>query len=85
MNNRLTQREREHLARIKAMPCAVCDQPGPSEAHHIRQHVQYLCIPLCPSCHRDPHNGLHGSMAMWRVMKMDQVDALAKVIEELLK
>ena len=83
MNNRLTAREREHLARIKAMPCSVCDQPGPSEAHHIKQHVQMLCVPLCTSCHRDPHNGLHGGRAMWRVMRMDELDALAKTIEAL--
>ena len=83
MNNRLTAREREHLARIKAMPCAVCSQPGPSEAHHIKQHVQMLCVPLCTSCHRDPHNGLHGGRAMWRVMRMDELDALAKTIEAL--
>lgn len=83
MNNRLTARERDHMARIKAMPCAVCDQPGPSEAHHIKQHVQMLCVPLCTSCHRDPHNGLHGGRAMWRVMRMDELDALAKTIEAL--
>lgn len=83
MNNRLSAREREHLARIKSMPCSVCGADGPSEAHHIRQHVQVLCIPLCASCHRDPHNGLHGGRAMWRVMRMDELDALAKTIEAL--
>ena len=84
MNNRLTAREREHLARIKAMPCSVCGTDGPSEAHHIRQHVQALCIPLCASCHRDQHNGLHGGRAMWRVMRMDELDALARTIEALI-
>ena len=84
MNNRLTAREREHLARIKSMPCAVCGQPGPSEAHHIRQHVQMLCIPLCQSCHTGPHNGIHGAQGMWRVMRMDELDALAKTIEALI-
>ena len=84
MNNRLTARERDHLARIKAMPCAVCDQPGPSEAHHIKQHVQMLCIPLCQSCHTGSHNGIHGAQGMWRVMRMDELDALAKTIEALI-
>lgn len=83
MNNRPTARERGHLARIKALPCSVCDAPGPSEAHHIRQHVQALCIPLCASCHRGPL-GWHGTKAHWRVRKFDELDALAKTIEALL-
>jgi len=68
------------------MACAVCAAPGPSEAHHIRQHSQYLCIPLCASCHRDPHNGIDGgTRAMWRVMKMDELDALNATLERMLK
>lgn len=30
MNNRLTAREREHLGRVKALPCSICDAPGPA-------------------------------------------------------
>ena len=37
MLNKLNAREREHLARVKALPCSVCDAPGPSEAHHVKQ------------------------------------------------
>jgi hypothetical protein len=44
----------------------------------------WLCIPLCDSCHRDNHNGVHGSGAMWKVMKMNESDALAKTIEKLI-
>ena len=84
MNNRLTTREREHLARIKELPCSVCGTPGPSDAHHLRQHSQYLCIPLCKDCHTGSHNGIHGRKSMWRVMGMDEMDALAKTIEALL-
>lgn len=84
MNNRPNAREREHLARIKAMNCSCCGQAGPSQAHHIRQHSQFLCIPLCESCHVGPHNGIHGGKAMWRVMGIDELDALAKTIEALL-
>lgn len=53
MNNRPNNRERLHLAKIKEMPCGVCDASPPSDAHHIVQHNQYLCIPLCKDCHQD--------------------------------
>lgn len=33
MLNKLNTREREHLARVKELPCSVCDASGPSEAH----------------------------------------------------
>lgn len=83
MNNRLNASERAHLARIKAMPCSVCDAPGPSDAHHVRQHIQVLCIPLCQSCHTGPL-GWHGTKAHWRVRKMDELDALAVTLKRLL-
>lgn len=79
MNNCPTQRERAHLARIKSLPCSVCAAPGPSDAHHIRQHSQYLCVPLC----RDCHNSLHGTKALWRVRKVDELDALDATVRAL--
>ena len=36
MLNRLNTKEREHLAKVKALPCSVCDAPGPSHAHHVK-------------------------------------------------
>lgn len=84
MNQSYTKRERAHIEAIKQLPCSVCDHPGPCEAHHIRQDDPWLCIPLCPSCHRDPHNGLHGRKAMWKVKKMDEWDALSVTIRGLL-
>ena len=83
MNNRLTAREREHLGRVKALPCSICDAPGPSEAHHMKQHRQYTCIALCESCHRG-YNGLHGTKAFWRIRKMDELDALDVTIRRLI-
>lgn len=85
MNNKLSARDRLHLARVKELACSVCDQPGPSEAHHLKQGSQYLCIALCPDCHRGQFNGLHGQRRMWSVRKMDEIDALAVTIERLLK
>ena len=83
MNNRLNAREREHLGRVKALPCSICDAPGPSEAHHMKQHRQYTCIALCESCHKG-YNGLHGTKAFWRIRKMDELDALDVTIRRLI-
>lgn len=79
-----TKRERSHIERIKGMPCAVCDKLGPSECHEIKQGQWFSSIPLCKSCHRDGNNGLHGQGAMWRVMRMDEIDALAKTVGAML-
>lgn len=85
MNRSYTKAEREHLAYIKAMPCIVCGQPGPSSAHHVRQDSAYYCIPLCHDCHQGANNGIHGRKAMWKIVKMDEMDALAKLIEWMTK
>lgn len=84
MNNQLTAKEREHLARVKSLDCSVCDAPGPSEAHHIQQHQQYTCVALCPDCHRSPLLGWHGQKRMWAIKKMDEIDALAITVKRLM-
>lgn len=83
MNNQLNARERKHLARVKALACSVCDAPGPSEAHHVKQGSQYTCVALCPDCHRG-YNGWHGTKAFWRIRKMDELDALDVTIRRLI-
>lgn len=83
MNNRLTPKQRAHLAKVKALPCSLCDAPAPSEAHHIKQGQQYTAVALCASCHRG-YNGLHGTKAFWRIRKMDELDALDVTIRRLI-
>lgn len=83
MNNKLTPKTREHLRRVKELPCSVCDAPGPSEAHHIQQGQQYTAVALCESCHRGPAMGLHGQRRMWAIKKMDEISALNVTIERL--
>lgn len=85
MNNKINQKERLHLASVKSLPCSLCDAPGPSEAHHIEQGLQYVCVALCESCHRGPRLGLHGEKAMWRIKKMNELDALNVTIKRLLE
>lgn len=83
MNNKLNDKERRYLARVKELPCSVCDAEGPSEAHHYRQGLQYTCIALCHECHRGPTMGWHGNKIAWRVRKMDELDALNVTIRRL--
>lgn len=85
MLNRLNQRERKHLAMVKALPCSVCDAPGPSEAHHLVQGQQFTAVALCQDCHRGSILGWHGQRRAWAVRKMDELDALDKTIMRLLK
>lgn len=78
----ITRAESEHLARVKSLPCSVCDASGPSDAHHIKQGQHYTVVALCKDCHQG-HNGWHGTKAFWRIKKMDELDALAVTIERL--
>ena len=84
MNNKPTKKESAHLARIKEMNCIVCGASGPSDAHHIVQHQQYLCIPLCKDCHQGSFNGIHGQARIWKVYKMDEMTALNETLRQLL-
>lgn len=79
----ITVREREYLARLKELPCGVCDAPGPSEAHHIEQGLHYACIPLCQDCHRGSFNGLHGQRRIWSVRKKTELSVLNQTIKVL--
>lgn len=85
MLNRLTAKQRAHLAKVKELPCSVCDAPGPSEAHHAKQGSQYTCIALCPDCHRGPILGLHGQRRAWLVRKLDELDALNVTVQRLME
>lgn len=84
MLNKLNAKEREHLARVKSLPCSVCDAPGPSDAHHVKQHRQYTCVALCKECHQSSILGWHGQKRAWIIRKMDEIDALNITYQRLL-
>lgn len=81
-------REREHVRRVKLLQCSVCDAGGgegaPSDAHEIKQGQWWTCVALCPYCHRAPPGGPPGRGAIWRLKKMDELDALAVTISRLM-
>jgi hypothetical protein len=78
-----TKAEAAHIERIKELPCAVCDLHGPSEAHELRQGEWFTSIPLCADCHRG-YNGIHGTKAIWRVKKLDELKVLNMTIRRIL-
>lgn len=78
-----TVREREHIVRVKDLPCSVCDEPGPSDAHEIKQGQWFTAVALCKSCHQGSLMGLHGQKRAWALRKMDELDALAVTVERL--
>jgi len=84
LNNKPSTRERLHLAKIKEMACGVCGQAGPSDAHHIEQHQQFLCIPLCKDCHQGSFNGIHGQKRIWAVHKETEMTVLNETLRKLL-
>jgi hypothetical protein len=75
--------ESEHITRIKAMRCIVCDATGPSDCHEITQGHWWTSLPLCKDCHQGPHNGIHGQRAIWNVLKLDELGALNLLIPKL--
>jgi len=84
MNNKLNAKERLHIARVKELPCSVCDEPGPSDAHHVKQGNQFTVVALCKSCHQGSLLGWHGQKRAWSLRKMDELDALNVTIQRLI-
>lgn len=84
MNSKnLTDKDREHLRRVKELPCGVCGQSAPSDAHHIEQGFHYLCIPLCKDCHQGGFNGIHGQRRIWNAMKKTELSVLNDTVKAL--
>lgn len=79
----MTKAEREHVTRIKEMPCGVCEAPGPSEAHELKQGQWFTSIPLCADCHRGSFNGIHGKARIWSVKRLDEQSVLNETIRQL--
>ncbi len=71
-----TKVETAHIERVKSLPCSVCDAPGPSDAHHIKQESHFTVVALCKDCHQGAFAGLHGQKRAWTVRKLEEIDAL---------
>lgn len=61
------------MARVAALPCVVCQRPGPSIVHHCimgrfsqRRRSDFATIPLCWDHHdAQSPDGLHHRPALW--------------------
>jgi hypothetical protein len=80
----LTKAERAHIERVKGLPCSLLDTPPPSSAHHIKQGQHFTTVALSWEAHQGP-NGWHGNKSLWRIRKMDELDALAVTIGRLME
>lgn len=80
-----TVAEKKHIEKVKNLNCSVCDAHGPCDCHEIKQGQWFTSIALCKDCHTHPRLGWHGEKAMWRIKKMDELDALNITIKRLLE
>lgn len=71
----MTKAEREHVTRVKELPCVVCGASGPSEAHEPEQGMWWISVALCEACHRGP-KGWHGTRDRWKLAKMTELKAI---------
>jgi len=77
----ISRAESEHLRKVKESGCAVCGAGTGAvvEAHHIQQGCHFTCVALCPDCHRGPM-GIHGDKTMWRIHKINEMEALNETL-----
>lgn len=79
----MTTSEKQHMERLRQLPCSVCDAPGPSYAHHIKQGLHFSAVAVCYDCHQGPVNGWHGQKRMWSLTKLDEIAALNITLKRL--
>jgi hypothetical protein len=67
-----TKAAKEHLQRVKMLPCVICRKPGPSDAHHVicerfssNKAGDFETIPLCKNCHQEGPNAIHNGKRSW--------------------
>lgn len=86
---RATELERQHMGRVAALGCLLCNSPA--EVHHIREGQgmaqrasNWLTVPLCPEHHRGS-SGLHGlgERGFATRHRLGELDLLAMTLERL--
>lgn len=67
-----TTKARDHLSRVKQLPCVICRKHGPSDAHHVicgrygsSKASDFEVIPLCKAHHQDGPDAIHNGKASW--------------------
>ena len=92
-----TLAEKRHMGHIAQLGCFLCHQLGyghvSAQIHHVRegqgmaQRAQnWLVVPLCDTHHANSSpDGIHGQRRAWKLAHLDEMDALAWVIERISK
>lgn len=78
----MTSAEREHVGKVRESGCAVCGVVGVVHAHEIEQGLWYTSIGLCPDCHTG-QMGIHGDKTLWRIHKMNEIQALNETLSRI--
>lgn len=80
-------KDRAHLARVKSLPCVICNAPPPSDAHHCisdrygtRKVGDDATIPLCKRHHQDGTEAIHNGKASWEAKHGKDYDFLPVVM-----
>jgi hypothetical protein len=86
---KMTPQERDHVGRIKEMPCICCAllgraADGPSEAHELKQGSWFTAIPLDYQCHRGPNGIISNKKTYLSLLHMDEIDLLNETLRRLL-
>ena len=76
-----TAAERRHIERVAALPCVVCDAPGPSHVHEPEQGLWHASIALCPACHTGP-DGWHGICKRWMLCCINELQAINATVAQ---
>ena len=81
-------KDRDHLARVKSLPCIICFAPPPSDAHHVihgrygtRKASDHDTIPLCKLHHQHGPHAIHNGKETWAAMFGEDHSYLPKVRE----
>lgn len=87
---RPTKKEREHMSRVAALGCLICQRPA--QIHHIRagqgmgqRASHFETIPLCPQHHQDGGYGvaLHSGQRTWEEIHGTERELLRKTLERI--
>ncbi len=90
----LPVKSEKHLARVREIPCLICEKLGlgqtPAAAHHLfrpEDRCDYLTAPLCHAHHQGPagFHGLGGERGFERIYRINEAGLLALTIQKLMK
>jgi hypothetical protein len=64
---------KEWMAKVKQLPCVICNAPPPSDVHHCihdrysqKRASDFEVIPLCKMHHQSNPHAIHTNKRLWR-------------------